>query len=50
MQLHKVLYEWFTAVCSEVKSMTGPVVVEKAKCFYDEIKMTGAYYLMAGCD
>jgi hypothetical protein len=38
-QLDKV-YEWFTAMCAEGKPMNGPVVVDKAKWFYDEMKIT----------
>jgi hypothetical protein len=36
-QLDKVLYKWFTAVCSKGKPITGPVLIGKAKSFYDEI-------------
>ena len=39
-QLDKVLYKWFTAVHSEGKPMTGPMIVEKAKSFYDCMKIT----------
>jgi hypothetical protein len=38
VQLYKVLYKWFTAVCSEGKLMAGPVVIEKAKSSHDEMK------------
>jgi hypothetical protein len=45
-----VLYKWFTAICSESKAMTVPVVLEKAKLFNDEIKITAsAHSLRIGC-
>jgi hypothetical protein len=34
-QLYKVLYRWFTAMSSEEKPVTGHMVIEKAKSFYD---------------
>jgi hypothetical protein len=40
VQLDKVLYKRSTVIHSEGKLMTGPMVIEKARCFYDEIKMT----------
>ena len=40
-QLDKVLYKWFAAGHSEGNPMTGPVIVEKAKCFNDCVKVTG---------
>ena len=33
-------HKWFTAMCSEGKPMTGPMVIENAKCSYDEMKIT----------
>jgi hypothetical protein len=33
-------YKWFTTTCSKGKPVTGPVVIEKAKCSYDEMKIT----------
>jgi len=36
----KVLYKWITAMCSEGKPVTGPMIIEKANAFYDQIKMT----------
>jgi hypothetical protein len=39
-QLDKVLYKCLTAVHSEGKPMTGCMIIEKAKCFYGEIKIT----------
>jgi hypothetical protein len=29
------MYKWFTAMCSEGRPVTGPVIVEKAESFYD---------------
>jgi hypothetical protein len=37
-------------MCSEEKPVAEPLVIEKAKCFYDEIKMTSAHVLMASSD
>jgi hypothetical protein len=39
-QLDKVLYTWFTTMRSEGKPVTGPMIIEKAKSFYDEMKIT----------
>jgi hypothetical protein len=41
VQLDKVLYKWFTAMHSEGKLMTGPMIIEKATYFYDYVKITG---------
>jgi hypothetical protein len=38
-QLDKVLYKWFTAMHSKGKPMIGPMIIEKAKSFYDEMKI-----------
>ena len=38
-QLEKMLYKWFKTLCSEVKRMAGPVIIEKAKSFYVEMKI-----------
>jgi hypothetical protein len=40
LQLDKVLCKWFTAVCCKGKPVTGPMVIGKAKSFYDELKVT----------
>jgi hypothetical protein len=40
-QLGKVLYKWFTAMCSKGKPMTARIIVGKAMSLYDEIKITG---------
>jgi hypothetical protein len=39
-QLNKVLSKWFTAMHSEGKILTGPMMIEKAKSFYDEMETT----------
>jgi hypothetical protein len=39
-QLDKVLYEWFTMRRSERISITGPLLIEKAKYFYAEMNLT----------
>jgi hypothetical protein len=39
-QLNKLLYQWLTAVRSEGKPMTGPMIIGKAKSFYGEMKIT----------
>ena len=31
VQLHKVLYKWFTEMCSDGTAMTVRMVIEKAK-------------------
>lgn len=35
-----MLYKWTTTLCSKGKPMTAPVIVPKAKYFYDEMKIT----------
>jgi len=37
LKLDKVLCKWLTAMRSEGKRMSGPIAVEKAKIFYDEM-------------
>lgn len=39
MLLDKVLYRWLTAVCSEGKPLTGPLMIENTKS-YDDVKIT----------
>jgi hypothetical protein len=39
-QLGKVLCEWFTAMHSKGKPMTGPTITEKATSFDDEMEIT----------
>jgi hypothetical protein len=39
----------FTGVHSEEKPVTGLVIIEKAKTFYDEIKATDKCTVMVGC-
>jgi len=41
------LYKWFTAVHSEGKPVTVPMIIEKAKSFFDEIKVTSVHSLRA---
>jgi hypothetical protein len=38
-QYDKVLYLWLTAVRSKGKAMTWPMLIGKAKSFYDEMKI-----------
>jgi hypothetical protein len=38
-QLDRVLCMWFTAVPTKGKAMTWPMLIGKAKSFYDEIKI-----------
>ena len=40
LHLEKVFYKWFTAVCSEENPVTGPMIIQKVKSFYDEMKKT----------
>jgi hypothetical protein len=39
VQLDQVLHKWFTAMCSEGKPMIGPMIIEKTKLFYDQIRI-----------
>ena len=39
-QLDMVLYRWFTAMCSEGKPVTEPLIIDKAQSFYAEMKIT----------
>jgi len=39
MPLDKVLYRWLTAVSSEGKPLTGPLMIESTKS-YDDVKIT----------
>jgi hypothetical protein len=39
LQLDKVLYKWFTAICSEGKPKICPIIIENAKLFYDHMKI-----------
>jgi hypothetical protein len=38
VQLDRVLDKWFAARHSEEKPVTAPMIIEKAKSFYDEMK------------
>jgi hypothetical protein len=44
----QVLYKWFTGVRSEGKPVTGPMMIEEAKSFYDEMKITDKCTLSEG--
>jgi hypothetical protein len=35
------LYKWFTVMCPKGKPMTGPMIIQKAESFYDEMNITG---------
>ena len=48
-QFDKVLYKWFTAMHSEGKPVTGPMIIEKAKSFYDEMTITYKCTFSEGC-
>jgi hypothetical protein len=48
VQLDRALYRWFTAVRSKGKPMTGPVIIKKAKSFYDEMEVTDKYTFSKG--
>jgi len=50
VQLNSVLYKWFTAMCSEAKPMTGPMIIEEAKSFYDEMKIIDKCLLCKTCN
>jgi hypothetical protein len=45
--LDKVFYKWFTPMHSKEKPMIGPMIIEKAKCFYDEMKIADECTLRA---
>jgi hypothetical protein len=47
VQLDKV-YKWFTPMRSEGKPVTGLMAIVKAKCFYDEMKITDMCTLSDG--
>jgi hypothetical protein len=40
VQLHKVLYKWFLAMCYKGKPVFGTVTLHKVKSFYDGMKIT----------
>jgi len=46
--LDRVLHLWFTAVHSEGKIVTGPMITEEAESFYDEMKITDKYTFYKG--
>jgi len=47
MQLDR-MYESFTAVRSKGKPVTGPVIMKKAKSFYEEMEITDKYTFPQG--
>jgi len=42
------LCKWFTAMCSEEKLVTGPMIIQKAKSFYGELKITEKFTFCEG--
>jgi hypothetical protein len=49
MQLEKVLYKWFTAMCPEGQPVTWPTIIEKATSFYDDMDVINKCTLWPGC-
>jgi hypothetical protein len=45
-QVDIVLYKRFTAMCSKGKPVTGPMIIEKFKSFYDEMKITDTVHFL----
>jgi hypothetical protein len=41
VQLDKVLFKWFTAMCSKGNPVTRPMIIDKAISVYDEMKIQG---------
>jgi hypothetical protein len=41
VQMDKVLCKWFPAMCSKGNPVTGPMVIDKAMSFYDEMNVHG---------
>jgi hypothetical protein len=48
LQLDKVLCQWFRAMYSQGKPMSGRMIIEKAKSCYDEMKIADKYTLLEG--
>jgi hypothetical protein len=49
-QLYKVWCKWFTAMHPKEKRMTGPMIIEKAVFFNDEMNISGnTHSVRAGC-
>ena len=40
VQLDQVPYKWFITKCTKWKPLIGSMITEKAKYFYDEMKIT----------
>jgi hypothetical protein len=38
-----MLCKWFTALCCEGKPVIGHMIIETAKSFYDEVKITDKF-------
>jgi hypothetical protein len=49
VQLDKVLLKWCTAMRSEQKPVTVPMITEKTKSFCDEKKVTSKYTSCERC-
>jgi hypothetical protein len=47
VHLDEILYDWFTAMHSEGKPVTVPMIIEKAKFLFDEMEMTSVHSLRA---
>jgi hypothetical protein len=43
-----MLYKWFTTQHSKGKPVTEPTIIEKAKYFYDEMKITDTHTFSEG--
>jgi hypothetical protein len=43
-----LLHKWFPAMPSKGKRVTGPMITEEAKTFYDEMKITDKCILSEG--
>jgi hypothetical protein len=46
--MDKVLCKWFRAMFSQGKPMSGLMIIEKVKSFYDEMKIADKYTLLEG--
>lgn len=44
----KVLHTWFTAICSQTKTVTGSMIIDKAMSFYDEMTIIDKYTFYEG--
>jgi hypothetical protein len=48
LHLEKVMCKWFTAMYSEETLVTGPMIIQKVKSFYDELKITDKFTFCEG--